>query len=199
MPARATHLSSSMGSGSRGDTFIRNVEVLSEKFSVYAPDIIGHGFTDSVDYQGVAPQTRTARHLLRFAELLGLDRYSIGGSSFGGLICSLMWFAHPERIDTVTIIGAGSVFHRPEELRGDPQAGLRQCEQGAGQSDARDLPGTAGAHHAPERRGPRRHPADPAHVLRVARSVRRLQGHHRRHARRSSVARAPSRIIGWRG
>ena len=104
------------GVGVAGDTFIRNVEVLSEKFSVYAPDILGHGFTDSVDYQGVAPQTCAARHLLRFAELLGLERYSIGGSSFGGLICCMMWFAHPERIDTVTIIGAGSVYHKPEEI-----------------------------------------------------------------------------------
>ena len=105
------------GVGVAGDTFIRNVEVLSEKFSVYAPDIVGHGFTDSIDYGGVAPQTCAARHMLRFAERLGLERYSIGGSSFGGLICSLMWFARPERIDTVTIIGAGSVFHDPQELR----------------------------------------------------------------------------------
>ena len=55
--------------------------------------------------------------MLRFAGRLGLERYSIGGSSFGGLICSLMWFARPERIDTVAIIGAGSVFHDPQELR----------------------------------------------------------------------------------
>ena len=103
------------GIGVAGDTFFKNVEVLGEKYSVYAPDIIGHGFTDSVDYRGGAPQARSARHLLRFAEQLGLAHYSVGGSSFGGLISSLMYFASPERIDTVIIIGAGSVFHPPQE------------------------------------------------------------------------------------
>ncbi len=102
------------GVGVSGDTFLFNMEALSEDYTVYAPDIPGHGFTDSIVYEE-APQTDAARHLLKFADRLGLEHFCVGGSSFGGLIASLMYFMRPESVDALIIIGAGSVFHQPEE------------------------------------------------------------------------------------
>jgi pimeloyl-ACP methyl ester carboxylesterase len=102
------------GVGVSGDTFLRNIDVLGERYSVYAPDMLGHGFTDSVDYQGGPPQPHTVRHLGKLADALGLDHYCVGGSSYGALIAALMYFDRPQRVDSVILIGSGSTFHPPE-------------------------------------------------------------------------------------
>lgn len=103
------------GVGVSGDTFLRNIEELGQHFAVYAPDMLGHGFTDSVDYQGGPPQPFVVEHLGKFADRLGLASYSVAGSSFGGLIAALMYFARSDRVDSLIIIGSGSTFHAPEE------------------------------------------------------------------------------------
>jgi len=103
------------GIGVSGDTFIRNFADLGQRYTVYAADMLGHGFTGAVDFGGEPPQLRIARHINRLAEILGVQRYSAGGSSFGALIAGLMWFERPERIDNLILIGSGSVFHPADE------------------------------------------------------------------------------------
>lgn len=103
------------GVGVSGDTFLRNIDALGEHFAVYAPDMLGHGFTDSVDYGGAPPQPHIVDHLGKFADRLGLERYSIAGSSFGALIAGLMYFDRPARVDSLVLIGTGSTFHPPEQ------------------------------------------------------------------------------------
>jgi pimeloyl-ACP methyl ester carboxylesterase len=103
------------GVGVSADCFVRNIDALGEEFAVYAPDMLGHGFTDAVDYRGDSPQPRIVRHLGRLAELLGLERYSVLGSSFGALIAALMYFERPERVPSLVLVGSGSVFHPPDE------------------------------------------------------------------------------------
>lgn len=103
------------GVGVSGDTFYRNIDALAAHFTVCAPDMLGHGFTDSVDYKGGPPQPHIVRHLTRMAELLGYQTYSVGGSSFGALIAALMYFERPEKVKQLLLIGSGSVFHPAEE------------------------------------------------------------------------------------
>src|SRR6476620_5133269 len=74
------------GVGVSGDTFCRNIDALAAHFTVCAPDMLGHGFTDAVDYRGGPPQPHIVRHLGRLADLLGFQKYSVAGSSFGALI-----------------------------------------------------------------------------------------------------------------
>lgn len=99
------------GVGVSGDTFCRNIDALAAHFTVCAPDMLGHGFTDAVDYQGGPPQPHIVRHLGRLADLLGFKKYSVAGSSFGALIAALMYFDRPERVSKLILIGSGSVFH----------------------------------------------------------------------------------------
>jgi len=103
------------GVGLSGDCFVRNIDALGEEFAVYAPDMLGHGFTDAAEYGGVPPQSRIVRHLGRLADHLGLERYSVLGSSFGALIAALMYFDRPDRVSGLILVGSGSVFHPPEE------------------------------------------------------------------------------------
>jgi len=105
------------GVGISGDCFIRNIDPLAERFAVYAPDMLGHGFTDAVDYRGGPPQPHIVRHLGKLADRLGLERYSVAGSSFGALIAALMYFDRPERVESLILIGSGSTFHPAEEQR----------------------------------------------------------------------------------
>jgi 2-hydroxy-6-oxonona-2,4-dienedioate hydrolase len=103
------------GVGVSSDTFIRNVDALGERFTVIAPDLLGHGFTDAVDFASEPPQHRIARHISRLADELGFEHYSVGGSSFGALIAALMWFERPERVKNLLLIGSGSTFHPANE------------------------------------------------------------------------------------
>jgi 2-hydroxy-6-oxonona-2,4-dienedioate hydrolase len=103
------------GVGVSASTFFRNIDVLGARCTVYAPDMLGHGFTDSIDLKGGPPQVPTVRHLGRLADQLGVERYSIGGSSYGGLIAALMWFDRPQRVDNLILIGTGAVFHPGDE------------------------------------------------------------------------------------
>lgn len=99
------------GVGVSGDTFIRNIDELGKRYTVYAPDMLGHGFTDAVAFKGQPPQVATVRHLGRLADILGAERYSVAGSSYGGLIASLMWFDRPARVENLIVIGSGATFH----------------------------------------------------------------------------------------
>lgn len=103
------------GVGLSGDCFIRNLAPLAEQFTVYAVDMLGHGFTAAPSFAGVAPQLAMARHLSRMVDVLGLDSCHIGGSSFGALVAALMYLDRPERVRRLLLIGSGSVFHSGEE------------------------------------------------------------------------------------
>jgi pimeloyl-ACP methyl ester carboxylesterase len=103
------------GVGLSADTFIRNIDALGEQFSVYAPDLLGHGFTDAVDFGNATPQLANARMIGRLADELGVQRYSVGGSSFGALVAALMWFERPRQVSELILIGSGSAFHPADE------------------------------------------------------------------------------------
>lgn len=103
------------GIGLSGDCFLRNIDALSERYRVIAPDLLGHGFTDAVDFKGAAPQVVMARHLAALANSLGLSSYSPVGSSFGGLVAALMYFQHPERVRKLGLIGTASTFQSDED------------------------------------------------------------------------------------
>lgn len=103
------------GLGVSGDTWIRNIDALGQHFAVYAPDMLGHGFTDPADLKGSPPQPHIVAHLRKLVDRLGLERYSVAGSSFGGLIAALMYFDDPQRVEKLIIIGSGSAFHPEDE------------------------------------------------------------------------------------
>jgi pimeloyl-ACP methyl ester carboxylesterase len=92
--------------------------------------MLGHGFTDAVDFQGGAPQPATVGHLNRLVDELGIDSYSIGGSSYGALIAALMWFERPRRVENLILVGSGAVFHPADEQ----ERTLRRAAANAGQA-----------------------------------------------------------------
>jgi len=103
------------GVGVGGECFLRNIDVLADRCLVLAPDMLGHGFTDAVEYGGGPPQPATVHHLWALCDHLGITNVSVLGSSYGALIAALMWFARPQAVPRLILVGSGAVFHPPAE------------------------------------------------------------------------------------
>ena len=126
------------GGGVAADTWLRNIDELGETFAVYAPDNIGHGFTDAIDLGSDLPQPHTTRHLVRFMETLGLDRFSVGGSSYGALIAGLVYFEVPDRVEKLIFVGSSSVFDSDENYRKALQGAYDNAAKTIGNPDLAD-------------------------------------------------------------
>lgn len=104
------------GVGLSGDGWIRNIVPLAQGRTIIAMDMLNHGFTDFVSYGNDAPQKKIVEHVLAFIDALGYDRFSIGGSSFGAQIATLVYFAAKDRVDNLIIVGSGTSFNSEAEL-----------------------------------------------------------------------------------
>lgn len=62
------------------------------------------------------------RHLIAFMDAIGVDSFSVAGSSYGALIAGLVYFAVPERVEKLILVGSSSVFDTDEKYR----AGLKR-------------------------------------------------------------------------
>ena len=103
------------GVGLSADTFFLNMDAIGTCRTVYAVDMLGHGFTETVLYEGGAPHAFLVEHVIAFADALGLKQFAIGGSSFGAQIAALVYFSVTERISKLVVIGSGSSFNSEEE------------------------------------------------------------------------------------
>lgn len=105
------------GTGLTADSWFLNVPELEKHFSVYAPDLLDNGFTEAGPYTDGAPQPLCVEHLIALADRLGLDRFSLLGSSFGCNIATLLYGRVPERIERLVLVGPGSAFDRTNDWR----------------------------------------------------------------------------------
>lgn len=93
-------------------TWRYNIEALSERFHVIAPDILGWGQTDKI-YSFSDPAGFRIKHLQRFLEALGIGKaYFVGNSAGGGLLLRASVRQPPplQIRKMVTICGNASVF-----------------------------------------------------------------------------------------
>lgn len=97
------------------DTWIANIDGLAQRYTVIAPDMIGRGMTAAVDLDGGPPQPHEVRHLFGLADALKLERFSIVGGSYGGLVGALMYLQDPERVERLVMVASGSGFNTEEQ------------------------------------------------------------------------------------
>jgi 2-hydroxy-6-oxonona-2,4-dienedioate hydrolase len=98
------------GVGMTADSWIKNIGPLSEHFSVYAPDLLGCGFTEGDSPPSMAPQVTMVQHFANLADHLKLQTFSVVGSSLGGLVAALAYFKMPGRIASLTLVGCASIL-----------------------------------------------------------------------------------------
>jgi len=97
------------------DIWSRHIDHLARNFRVIAPDMLGHGFTRPRDGERTTIPSKLA-HLIRLADIMGMDRFVVSGSSYGGLIGANLFLAHPDRINKLVINGSGSCFNTEAQL-----------------------------------------------------------------------------------
>ncbi|OMC11767.1 MULTISPECIES: alpha/beta fold hydrolase [unclassified Mycobacterium] len=80
---------------------------LAQRFTVIAPDLLGHGESDKprADYS-LAAFANGMRDLLA---VLGIDRVTVVGHSFGGGVAAQFAYQYPQLVERIVLVSAGGV------------------------------------------------------------------------------------------
>src|SRR4051794_34268142 len=97
------------------EVWMRNIDALGKDLHVIAVDLLGHGFTQPRhgEIPGIAEKIE---HLEALIGVLGLDRVSLCGSSYGGLIAANVVLRGKKKIERLVINGSGSAFNTEAQL-----------------------------------------------------------------------------------
>lgn len=95
------------GIGDQSDTWARVIPTLAERFTVIAPDLLGHGRSDKprADYT-VAGYANAMRDLL---SVLEIERATVVGHSLGGGVAMQFAYQYPERCDRLVLVATGGI------------------------------------------------------------------------------------------
>lgn len=85
-----------------------NLPEFAKEFHVYAPDMIGFGYTDA-PAGGIKEKQVWIDHLAGFLDAMGIEKASLVGNSFGGALTIAFMIAHPDRVDRAVLMGAAGV------------------------------------------------------------------------------------------
>jgi pimeloyl-ACP methyl ester carboxylesterase len=88
-------------------TWRNNIEALSEHFHVYAPDLLGHGYSDKPDIEYTISDH--ANMILAFMDALRIERAHIIGFGTGGTFALDFMIRNPERAEKAVIISPGGM------------------------------------------------------------------------------------------
>jgi pimeloyl-ACP methyl ester carboxylesterase len=95
------------GLGSDGATWDMIAPRLAEKYTLIVPDLLGHGHSAKprADYS-IGGYANGMRDLLG---LLGIERVTVVGHSFGGGVAMQFAYQFPERTDRLILVGCGGI------------------------------------------------------------------------------------------
>lgn len=95
------------GIGDNSTTWHTVQATLAQRFTVIAPDLLGHGRSDKprADYS-VAAYANGMRDLL---SVLDIDRVTVVGHSLGGGVAMQFAYQFPQLVDRLILVGAGGV------------------------------------------------------------------------------------------
>ena len=86
------------------------IDSLAKRYTVIAPDLLGHGLSDKprADYS-VGGYANGMRDLLT---VLGIDRATVIGHSFGGGVAMQFAYQFPERTERLMLVASGGLGPR---------------------------------------------------------------------------------------
>jgi pimeloyl-ACP methyl ester carboxylesterase len=95
------------GIGDSSQTWSRVMPLLASRYTVIAPDLLGHGLSDKprADY-AISAYACGMRDLLA---VLDIDSATIVGHSLGGGVAMQFAYQFPERCDRLVVVGSGGV------------------------------------------------------------------------------------------
>ena len=93
-------------------TWCRNMNALADAgYRAVAMDLPGYGGSGLADDRGYSPES-ASNFLVDFADVLGIDRFSVVGNSAGGLIAGVTALEYPERVENVALVGSAGLGKR---------------------------------------------------------------------------------------
>ncbi|MFC6238908.1 alpha/beta fold hydrolase [Longivirga aurantiaca] len=84
------------------------IPVLSQQLAVYAPDLVGFGFTERPDGVDYSMDTWVGQ-VVGFLDALGLGKVALVGNSFGGALALRVAARHPDRVSRLVLMGSVGV------------------------------------------------------------------------------------------
>ena len=95
------------GLGTSSETWLPTIRELADRFTVIAPDLVGHGRSSGAPLRGsVEPLVKALDDLC--AEL-GLESAAVAGHSLGGLVAVRFALSHPGRVSHLVLVDAGGI------------------------------------------------------------------------------------------
>jgi pimeloyl-ACP methyl ester carboxylesterase len=95
------------GLGSSHLTWQASIAALAERFTVYALDLPGFGYSDKP--AGYASARQTAAFVDRWLSTLGLEQATLVGHSMGGAIAMWLAIEHPARVERLVLVNATEI------------------------------------------------------------------------------------------
>ena len=92
------------GGGGDARTWLTNMEVLAEKYTVFAPDLPGYGGSAPLDGNYYVPEL--TRFINRFTETLGLDKFYLMGHSLGGGVALNFAINYPNKVKKLVLVSS---------------------------------------------------------------------------------------------
>src|SRR5262245_24927285 len=87
---------------------------LAERYTVIAPDLIGHG--DSAAVRGDYSLGAHASSIRDLLTTIGIERATIVGHSLGGGIAMVFFYQFPQRVERLALISSGGLGHKVSPL-----------------------------------------------------------------------------------
>src|SRR4051812_20505953 len=155
------------GIGDNSTTWSSVQSTLAQRFTVIAPDLLGHGKSDKprADYS-VAAYANGMRDLL---SVLDIERVTVVGHSLGGGVAMQFAYQFPQLVDRLILVGAGGVTKDVNfALRiaslpmGTEALAVLRLPVGLPAGEAGGRGGGPAVRRTPPGRGPARKPGDSA-------------------------------------
>lgn len=108
------------GSAGHAEAYVRNLQAHSERFSTWAIDMLGHGYTDRPAHP--LEVHHYSEHLAKFLDTIGVERAHISGESLGGWVATRLAIDEPQRVARLVLNTTGGsqadleVMHRIKTL-----------------------------------------------------------------------------------
>lgn len=96
------------------EAYVRNLEAHAEHFSVWAIDLIGHGYSSKPDRPLEIKDY--IEHVLHVLDTLGARSAYLSGESVGGWVAARLAIDHPERVERVVLNTMGGTMANPEVM-----------------------------------------------------------------------------------
>lgn len=85
------------------------IPAFAETYHVYAPDMVGFGYTDCPDSITDFTLDFWVGHIVGFMDKLGIAKAHFVGNSYGGALTLALATRHPERVDRIVLMGAAGL------------------------------------------------------------------------------------------